>query len=125
MRFSYTGSSRQRPRGEASGDGGMMDWIRPFQMESHGPVEWGPHGGDCFARAKARVRPGARAANNCATPVEIRSTCARARAPNGPQSRALARRLLADYEEGLVVVKPGDTEGPASSPVVKDYARAS
>jgi hypothetical protein len=29
-----------------------MDWIRPFHMESHGPVEWGPDGGDCFASAK-------------------------------------------------------------------------
>jgi hypothetical protein len=67
-------------------------------------------------KCEARVRPGARAADNCPTPVEIRSTCARARAPNGLQGRALVRRLLGDYEEGLVVVKPGDTEGPASSP---------
>jgi hypothetical protein len=100
-----------------------MDWM-PFHMESHGPVEWGPHGGDCFARAKARVRPGTRAANNCATPVEIRSTCARARTPSGRQSSALSRRLLADYEGSLLVSSPATRKAGPQVLVVKDYVRA-
>jgi hypothetical protein len=93
-----------------------MNWIRPFQMESHGPVDWEATGRRLLRGAKAPVRPGARAANCCRTPVEIKSTRARAKAPNGPQSCAVRGVCSADYEGSLLAVKPSDTEGRAPSP---------
>jgi hypothetical protein len=85
---------------------------------------WTPWNGghtEATASQERRLECGLELARLTTAPLPWKSgrLCARASTPNGPQSSALSLRLLADYEEGLVVVKPGDTEGPASRTVTK------
>jgi hypothetical protein len=112
------------PRYEASGDGGMMNWIPPCQMESCGPLEWQATGRRLLRGAKPPVRRGARAASSCRTPVEIKSTRARAKAPNGPQNRALRGVCSLTTREVSWSSSPATRKAGPRVPVVKDYVRA-
>jgi hypothetical protein len=101
--------------GKASGDGGMMDWIHPLPDGKARTRGMGSHKEAPLRRSKAPVRPGAHAGDSRRTPVEIKSTRARAGHPIVRKARlcaAYARRLRG----GLQAVKPGDTEARASSP---------
>jgi hypothetical protein len=75
--------------GEASGDGGMMDWIHPFPDGRARTRGMGSHRKASLRRSKAPVRPGAHAGNSRRTPVEIKSTRARAGHPMVRKAAAL------------------------------------